>query len=129
MAEGLRRTVRVLRSPPCVHGSLACSGPQPPCGLRSALPRPRPRAAPSGGAVSPRPTRAQPPAAAVWIALLVAASAAAQPVESRVSFPAPEHHYAQVEVTWTAVPAGVLEARMSRSSPGRYAIHAFSKNV
>jgi len=80
-------------------------------------------------AMCPRITRVQRTAAAVWIALLVAASAAAQPVEYRVSFPAPEHHYAQVEVTWTAVPAGVLEARMSRSSPGRYAIHAFSKNV
>ncbi len=52
-----------------------------------------------------------------------------QPVEYRVSFPAPEHHYAQVEVTWPGVPGATLEARMSRSSPGRYAVHEFAKNV
>jgi predicted metalloprotease with PDZ domain len=50
-------------------------------------------------------------------------------VEYRVSFPAPEHHYAQVEVVFPSVPNGTLEARMSRSSPGRYAVHEFSKNV
>src|SRR4029079_3563384 len=68
--------------------------------------------------------------AAVSLFLLAfAAAAAAQPVQYRVSFPAPEHHYAQVEVTWPAVSAATLEARMSRSSPGRYAVHEFSKNV
>ncbi len=67
--------------------------------------------------------------AAAALFLFVSAAAAAQPVQYRVSFPAPEHHYAQVEVTWPAVPAGTLEARMSRSSPGRYAVHEFSKNV
>jgi predicted metalloprotease with PDZ domain len=62
--------------------------------------------------------------------LLAAASALAQqPVQYRVSFPAPEHHYAQVEVLFSALPAGMLEARMSRSSPGRYALHEYSKNV
>lgn len=69
------------------------------------------------------------PAAAVLLLLLGAAVSAAQTVQYRVSFPAPEHHYAQVEVTWPAVPTGTLEARMSRSSPGRYAVHEFSKNV
>ena len=62
---------------------------------------------------------------------LVASIAGAQapPVEYHVSFPAPEHHWAQVEVTFSAVGAGPLQARMSRSSPGRYAVHEFSKNV
>jgi predicted metalloprotease with PDZ domain len=55
--------------------------------------------------------------------------AAQSEVRYRVSFPAPEHHYAQVEVTFADAPAGTLEARMSRSSPGRYALHEFSKNV
>lgn len=50
-------------------------------------------------------------------------------VTYRVSFPAPEHHYAQVEVTFPDLPPGPLEARMSRSSPGRYALHEYSKNV
>jgi predicted metalloprotease with PDZ domain len=70
------------------------------------------------------------------LALVVVASAAlarapgdSRPVQYRLSFPAPEHHYAQVEVTFTSVPAGTLEARMSRSSPGRYAVHEFAKNV
>ena len=34
-----------------------------------------------------------------------------------------------VEVTFEEVPAGTLELRMSRSSPGRYALHEFAKNV
>ncbi|MCA1562560.1 MAG: PDZ domain-containing protein [Acidobacteria bacterium] len=67
---------------------------------------------------------------AALIVLVAAVAAAAQePVQYQVSFPAPEHHYAQVEVTFPAVPAGTLEARMSRSSPGRYAVHEYSKNV
>ena len=69
-------------------------------------------------------------AAAALATLLFAGVARAQePVTYRISFPAPEHHYAEVEVTFPAVPAGPLEARMSRSSPGRYALHEFSKNV
>ena len=63
------------------------------------------------------------------VLLIAPALAQQQPVLYRISFPAPEHHYAQVEVTFTGVPAGTLEARMSRSSPGRYAVHEFSKNV
>jgi predicted metalloprotease with PDZ domain len=70
-------------------------------------------------------------ALSILIALVANGTARAQsPVQYRLSFPAPEHHYAQVEVTWTGVPAGAtLEARMSRSSPGRYAVHEFAKNV
>jgi predicted metalloprotease with PDZ domain len=51
-----------------------------------------------------------------------------QEVVYTVAFPAPEHHYAQVEVRFPGV-RGMLEARMSRSSPGRYALHEFAKNV
>ena len=50
-------------------------------------------------------------------------------VSYRLSFPAPEHHYAEVEVTFPALGSTPLEARMSRSSPGRYALHEYSKNV
>src|SRR5688572_17736507 len=42
---------------------------------------------------------------------------------------APEHHYAVVEVTFPDLGQTTLEARMSRSSPGRYALHEYSKNV
>ena len=62
----------------------------------------------------------QPFVVACLLAFGVALPALAQaPVTYRVSFPAPEHHYAQIEVTFPDLPAGTLEARMSRSSPGR----------
>src|SRR5690606_8988480 len=34
-----------------------------------------------------------------------------------------------ITVVYTSVPDGPLELRMSRSSPGRYALHEFAKNV
>src|SRR3954452_1401405 len=68
-------------------------------------------------------------AVAALLCLIAVTASAQQAVEYRVSFPAPEHHYAQVEVTWSAVASPTLEARMSRSSPGRYAVHEFAKNV
>lgn len=47
-----------------------------------------------------------------------------------VSFPNAAHHEAEISVTFPAVPAGApLEVWMSRSSPGRYAVHEFAKNV
>ena len=67
--------------------------------------------------------------ALAFFCFIATSASAQQPVEYRVSFPAPEHHYAQVEVTWPGVTAPTLEARMSRSSPGRYAVHEFAKNV
>ena len=51
------------------------------------------------------------------------------PVEYRVTFPAPEHHVMEVEVVFADAPPGSLHVHMSRSSPGRYAIHEFAKNV
>jgi predicted metalloprotease with PDZ domain len=66
------------------------------------------------------------------VATSVTLSARAVPVDSvvvyQVSFPAPEHRFAQVSVTFPDVSA-TLQARMSRSSPGRYAVHEFAKNV
>ena len=70
------------------------------------------------------------PAFIVAFLLLFDAAAFAQaPVIYRVSFPAPQHHYAEVDITFADLPSGVLELRMSRSSPGRYALHEFAKNV
>ena len=68
------------------------------------------------------------------IALLLVSSLSAQtagpaPVVYKLTFANAAHHVADVEVTFNAVPAGPLQARMSRSSPGRYAVHEFSKNV
>ena len=34
-----------------------------------------------------------------------------------------------VEVSFADVPPGTLEVMMSRTSPGRYAIHEFARNV
>jgi predicted metalloprotease with PDZ domain len=59
----------------------------------------------------------------------VALPIAQTPVSYRVSFPEREHRLMQVEITFTEVPAGVLQLRMSRTSPGRYALHEFAKNV
>jgi predicted metalloprotease with PDZ domain len=67
--------------------------------------------------------------AVLFVLVLSAVASAQEPVVYRVTFPAPEHHYAEIEVTFSGVPSGPLETRMSRSSPGRYAIHEFAKNV
>ncbi|OON68796.1 M61 family metallopeptidase [Hymenobacter sp. CRA2] len=54
----------------------------------------------------------------------------AAPVQYRISFPNAAHHEAQVVATFAQVPAGrPLQVRMARSSPGRYALHEFAKNV
>jgi predicted metalloprotease with PDZ domain len=76
-------------------------------------------------------TRFVPVALVVALLTLGAAPVAAQsrPVEYRLTFPAPEHRWMQVEATFPDVPAGPLEVRMSRTSPGRYALHEFAKNV
>jgi len=54
---------------------------------------------------------------------------AAAPVQYDLSFPNAIHHEARITATWRNVPAGPLRVQMSRSSPGRYAIHEFAKNV
>jgi predicted metalloprotease with PDZ domain len=64
------------------------------------------------------------------VLLLPALPAQAQaPVEYRLSFPEPEHRWMQVDITFADVPPGPLEVRMSRTSPGRYALHEFARNV
>ena len=50
-------------------------------------------------------------------------------VEYRLQFPEPEHRWVQVEAIFEGLPAGPFRVRMSRSSPGRYALHEFAKNV
>lgn len=69
-------------------------------------------------------------AASCLLVLLFAAPLLAQaPVSYKVSFAAAEHRWMQVEATFPDLPAGPLRVRMSRSSPGRYALHEFAKNV
>ena len=68
------------------------------------------------------------------LASLVAVAAyagggAAEPVRYRLSFPEPQHRWMQVEATFPEITQPTLELRMSRSSPGRYSLHDFAKNV
>ena len=46
-----------------------------------------------------------------------------------VSLPELEHHVVQVEATFSPLDTNPLDVHMSRSSPGRYAVHEFAKNV
>jgi predicted metalloprotease with PDZ domain len=70
-----------------------------------------------------------------WAVALVAAAVSASvttaqsPVAYRLSFPEREHHLMNVEIAFPDVPPGPLQLRMSRSSPGRYSLHDFAKNV
>ena len=47
----------------------------------------------------------------------------------KISFKNAVHHEAMVEITFSNLENKVLELRMSRTSPGRYALHEFAKNV
>ncbi|MGI9204877.1 MAG: M61 family metallopeptidase [Woeseiaceae bacterium] len=51
------------------------------------------------------------------------------PIEYDVSFENAAHHEARITVTWEDIGDAPLQIRMSRSSPGRYALHEFAKNV
>jgi predicted metalloprotease with PDZ domain len=60
----------------------------------------------------------------------VCSSALAQaPVSYRLSFPEPHHRWMQVDIELREALPAQLDLHMSRSSPGRYAIHEFAKNV
>jgi predicted metalloprotease with PDZ domain len=54
---------------------------------------------------------------------------AAEPIHYRFTFPEPQHRWMQVEASFGDLGSGTLELRMSRSSPGRYSLHDFAKNV
>lgn len=68
-------------------------------------------------------------ALAAALVLLSFPAFAQGPITYRLSFPARQHHLMNVEVTFSSLPAGALQLHMSRSSPGRYAIHEFAKNL
>ncbi|MEO8575391.1 MAG: PDZ domain-containing protein [Gemmatimonadales bacterium] len=65
-----------------------------------------------------------------FFSLASIASAQQKSIEYEIAFPNKAEHVAQVTATFRGVPRGsTLEARMARSSPGRYALSTFSKNV
>lgn len=57
------------------------------------------------------------------------APSAGPPVEYDLSFDNAVHHEARITVTYRDVGTAPVRFQMSRSSPGRYAIHEFAKNV
>jgi predicted metalloprotease with PDZ domain len=67
-------------------------------------------------------------------ALAFATPVAGRPVATgeldyAIAFPNRAHHEAEVTATFNHVPRGPLRIEMARSSPGRYALHEFAKNV
>ncbi len=46
-----------------------------------------------------------------------------------ISFENAVHHEAEIQATFTDISTDTLLVRMSRTSPGRYALHEFAKNV
>lgn len=65
----------------------------------------------------------------VLLCLLPLVGLAQSPVEYDISFDNAAHHEARITVTWRDIGDDPLQMRMSRSSPGRYALHEFGKNV
>jgi predicted metalloprotease with PDZ domain len=65
----------------------------------------------------------------VVVALHTISFHAAAPVHYTLTFPEPDHRWMQVEAAFTELAQAPLELRMSRSSPGRYSLHDFAKNV
>ena len=63
------------------------------------------------------------------ISLLTLSLTAQTTTNYEISFDNAVHHEAEISVTFTNLENKVLEVRMSRTSPGRYALHEFAKNV
>lgn len=61
--------------------------------------------------------------------LLPLLAASQQPIRYTLAFPNAVHHEAAITVVFPGLPPGTLAVRMARSSPGRYALHEFPKNV
>ncbi|WP_339845631.1 PDZ domain-containing protein [uncultured Dokdonia sp.] len=63
------------------------------------------------------------------IALLLTSLCYGQTNVYEISFDNAHHHEAQIAITFPELKKKTVIVRMSRSSPGRYAIHEFAKNV
>jgi predicted metalloprotease with PDZ domain len=69
-------------------------------------------------------------AAALAVGVHSVRAQAADTVVYEIGFPNAAHHEAVITATFGGLPVGeTVELRMSRSSPGRYALHEFAKNV
>jgi predicted metalloprotease with PDZ domain len=67
--------------------------------------------------------------AALSLGLPAAPALAQQPVEYDLAFENAAHHEARITVTYRDLDPAPVRFEMSRSSPGRYALHEFAKNV
>lgn len=68
--------------------------------------------------------------AVVAVVVVAVSEAAAQaPVRYTISFANRVHHEAEIEIVFEGIPSGPLQIRMSRTSPGRYRLHEFARNV
>ncbi|WP_026913940.1 M61 family metallopeptidase [Christiangramia portivictoriae] len=65
----------------------------------------------------------------IWLLLLTSIAATSQVNTYKVSFSNAVHHEAKIEVTFPKIKSQKLSVQMSRTSPGRYALHEFAKNV
>lgn len=63
------------------------------------------------------------------ISLICVALAYSQAIKYELSFPHAERHEGEFKITATNLAKGDISVLMSRSSPGRYALHEFSKNM
>ncbi len=61
--------------------------------------------------------------------LLISAISFAQTNTYTISFENAVHHEARITASFPNVKSNTLKVKMSRSSPGRYALHEFAKNV
>jgi predicted metalloprotease with PDZ domain len=65
----------------------------------------------------------------LFIVTAAALPSSQSPIHYQFTFPEPQHHWMQVEASFADLGSGPLDLRMSRSSPGRYSLHDFAKNV
>lgn len=65
----------------------------------------------------------------IWMMLFGQSALAAGDVDYQVSFDNAAHHEAEISATFTGIENDTFEVRMSRASPGRYALHEYAKNV
>ncbi len=65
----------------------------------------------------------------VLLALAVQPLLAQQKVNYQLYFPNAVHHEAQISASFSGITSDTLKVLMARSSPGRYALHEFAKNV
>ena len=67
--------------------------------------------------------------ALVGLMTCVAVGRDVRPIDYRFSFQEAAQHRMNVEVTFTDLPDGPLQLRISRSSPGRYSLHDFASAI